>query len=114
MTRLVAEADVDERRLARILAPRHDVVQEAADGDGCFVGICGPFEHYHRCVEVDGLHVRQTVEYRMAFPYFRFLFALPMRSRLEKWLSVITPARFGSFRNCDSRVRCGSSSRTIP
>src|SRR5262249_47308497 len=44
----------------------------------------GPFHEYCRTVEVDGLRVRQTVEYRMAFPYFRWLFSLPMRARLGR------------------------------
>src|SRR5262249_37258296 len=84
VTRLVTEGDVDAARLARILEPRHDVVLEQPDVDGRFVGVGGPFHEYCRTGEGGGLHVRQTVEYRMAFPYFAWLSSLPMRARLGR------------------------------
>jgi MFS family permease len=90
VTRVVTEADLDANRLARLLTPRHGVVRETPSGDPhVFVADEGPVERYRRSVTVeeraDGrCHVVQTVDYRLAFPYFRFLFALPMRKELRR------------------------------
>jgi len=89
----VTEADVDERDLAGILAPRDDVVAERAVGEGSFEAAGGPFRSYRRTVAVVPVtgpgavgraRVRQSVEFRLAIPYFGFLFALPARAELRR------------------------------
>lgn len=89
MTRLVAGADVDEEALARITARRDGIVLERPDCDGAYIAVDGPVDDYRRTLQVDSLgggrwHVTQTVEYRLAIPYFRPLFALPIRAQLGR------------------------------
>jgi MFS family permease len=98
VTRLVTEAELDDRAVADVVRARDGVVGEEADGDGTFALAEGPVWDYRRTVEVEPLgggrsRVRQEVEYRLAVPYFGFLFALPIRSQLRR----LTPARLGSM-----------------
>ena len=71
--------DVDDEGLAELLAPRTDLLDERAVGDGTFELDEGPFEHYRRTVAVasrpDGRHeVTQTTDFRLAIPVWRGLF----------------------------------------
>ena len=89
MTRLVTEAELDDRAVADVVRARDGVIGEAADGTGSFVLVEGPVWDYHRTVEVEPLgggrnRVHQEVEYRLAVPYFGFLFTLPIRSQLRQ------------------------------
>ena len=89
-----AEFDTDTAGLAERLRPRDDVlVLEAEVVDGT-VGIdrrrefeCahGPFSRYRRTVEWstaadDAVHLTQTVEWTLAFPYWRWLY-VPVMGR---------------------------------
>ncbi|MEP7047537.1 MAG: hypothetical protein ABI949_12695, partial [Ilumatobacteraceae bacterium] len=73
------------------LTPRDDLVEEvigdAADGaDGStttFAQHEGPFVAYERTVVETATSVDQTIRYRLAIPYFGWLFALPMRNALR-------------------------------
>lgn len=70
--------------MPELLRPREGLVVERAVGDGRFVAERGPVRHYLRTVTVEeqggGLaRVAQTVEFRLAIPYFGFLFVLPFK-----------------------------------
>jgi MFS family permease len=83
------EATVPTGELAAVLAPRDGLVRERAAGDGRFELAEGPFWHYERTVEVrplDDGHSRvvQRVAFRLAVPYFGWLFVLPVRARLAR------------------------------
>jgi MFS family permease len=86
----------DAEHRARIDAPRNDLLNEheltrtTSDGGSVttFTQTHGPFTTYERVVEVvtDGDIVEQT-RYRMQIPWFRWLFALPVRSVLRRRIS---------------------------
>ena len=98
MARVVARSIVDRAGLDDWLRPRTDLLHEVAAGDGVFVQGDGPFETYERRVETepvepvaghgdgDGGRYRltQTVDFRLALPYFRFLFTGPTRAALKR------------------------------
>jgi MFS family permease len=74
-----AEADAD------LFRPRRDLVLEAEDGPGRFVQAEGPFRSYERTVqaEPDG-SITETTTYRLAIPWFGWVFALPTRRSLRR------------------------------
>ena len=94
----------DEAHRAELLAPRDDIVTESENdlspddafvpGDDAATGRLaefeqahGPFTAYRRTVEAhDGVLVERT-RYRMVIPWFRWLFALPVRGVLRRRLS---------------------------
>ncbi len=89
MTRVVARRTVDRDQLETILRPRTDLVLEAAVADGRFEAVEGPVHDYRRTVEVErdadgGAHVTQTVDFRVAVPYFGWLFVLPLKRALAR------------------------------
>ncbi len=91
MARVVARTVVDRAGLEDWLRPRTDLLVEEAVGDGTFRERDGPFERYERRVETepvadehDRFRVTQTVEFRLALPYFRFLFTPPVRAALRR------------------------------
>ena len=64
--------------------PRTDVCDERAVGDRVFEQAVGPFSSYRREVitNADGA-VRETTSYRLAVPWFGWVFALPMRHAIR-------------------------------
>ncbi|HVF12981.1 MAG TPA: MFS transporter [Acidimicrobiales bacterium] len=91
MARVVARTVVDRAGLEDWLRPRTDLLVEEAVGDGSFRERDGPFERYERRVETEpvadedgSFRVTQTVEFRLALPYFRFLFTPPVRAALGR------------------------------
>jgi MFS family permease len=70
----------DEPELrSRLQQPRCDLLTEEPADDGAFVQLIGPFKEYERRVsERDGRLVERT-RYRLAIPWFGWLFALPVR-----------------------------------
>ena len=75
--------------LADILRPREGLVLERQIGDGAFEAVTGPVDGYLRKVErqpkPDGtVEVTQTVEYRLAIPWFGWMFAQPYRRALGR------------------------------
>lgn len=94
MPRLTTDHVVDDAGLARLLSPRADVVVEVPDeasgpGGGSFALGEGPFDRWQRRVDVrpgpDGRHaVREVVDYRLAVPVWRFLFAVPLRGAVRR------------------------------
>jgi MFS family permease len=88
---VVSRTTVDAADLEAILRPRTDLVIEERAGDGRFVAVRGPMREYERRVEVspiDGDHpsreVTQTVDFRLAVPYFSWLVVLPFKRGLSR------------------------------
>jgi MFS family permease len=86
--------EVDDAEVARLLAPRDDLLLETPlerTPDSARFG-CeeGPFAHYERSVTVDdsdGAHrVTETIDFSLAIPVFGFLFVKPV-----KW--TLAPSR---------------------
>jgi MFS family permease len=90
VARVVARTVVDRAGLEEWLRPRTDLLAEEAVGDGVFRERDGPFEHYERRVESEPVpgessyRVTQTVDFRLALPYFRFLFTPPVRAAFKR------------------------------
>jgi MFS family permease len=87
--RVVARFEVDGPALDALLRPRTDILVEEPAGDGRFRAASGPVVHYERTVEVapgdDGRHlVTHTVDFRLAVPYFSWLFLVPFRRRIVR------------------------------
>lgn len=62
--------------IAHLDTPRDDVVLEVRSGPGRFSAADGPFESYERKVEFDERGgARESIEYRLAIPWFRWVFA---------------------------------------
>ncbi|GIU84053.1 MAG: hypothetical protein KatS3mg008_0828 [Acidimicrobiales bacterium] len=87
----------DQAELARILAPRDDLLLEKAEGNGVFGLAEGPFRHYRRVVRVEGAPtasdpaepmdggdpvVSETVEFELETPGWAWLFRAPTRAAL--------------------------------
>ncbi len=84
-------SETDAAGLARILCPRTDLLLERDLGDGTFEAESGPVQSYRRTVEVVGgtapgqpVLVTQQVDFRLAVPYFGFLFVLPFKRALRR------------------------------
>ena len=78
---------VDE--LPALLAPRRGVVEERETGEGMFEAERGPVSGYRRSIEVverrsDSVTVRQEVQFRVAVPYWGWIFHVPMSRELGK------------------------------
>ncbi|HTJ73880.1 MAG TPA: MFS transporter [Acidimicrobiales bacterium] len=90
MARLVVRSTTDDAGLARLLEPRTDLLLERDLGDGRFDAADGPVASYLRAVEVgdrDGrgqVKVTQTVDFRLAVPYFSWLFLWPFKRALAR------------------------------
>ncbi len=78
----------DAAGLATILEPRTDLVLERPVGDGRFEAREGPVRAYRRSVDVtetaDGLLVTQEIDFRLAVPYFGWLFVLPFKRAMAR------------------------------
>lgn len=72
-----------EAELAASLAmPRDDLVLEAPSADGTLIAVDGPFDRYRRTVVPAPGEVVETIEFRLALPYVRWLFTPVMRRAL--------------------------------
>jgi len=68
----------------RLERPRHDLLSEQVAGDGAFHQLTGPFKEYERRItEQDGRLVERT-RYRLAIPWFGWLFAIPVRTLVAR------------------------------
>ncbi|HUR23110.1 MAG TPA: MFS transporter [Acidimicrobiales bacterium] len=81
MSRVVVRSETDAAGLSEIMRPRTDVVLERDAGDGRFEAESGPVLAYERTVDVvrgtvpgQPVLVTQTIDFRLAVPYFGFLF----------------------------------------
>ena len=89
MPRVVARSVLDADAVGALLRPRTDLLVEEAVGDGRFVASEGPVVDYERTVEItpgDGGRsvVTQTVDFRLALPYWGWLFLLPFKRRIVR------------------------------
>ena len=91
MTRVVVRTETDAAGLAGILRPRTDLLLERDLGDGRFEAESGPVHSYQRTIEVvrgivpgQPVLVTQTVDFRLAVPYFAWLFVLPFKHALAR------------------------------
>lgn len=71
----------------RLCSPRADLLTEQVADDGAFSQVTGPFSTYERHVTHDGQAWRETTRYRLAIPWFGWLFAWPVRMVLARRLS---------------------------
>ncbi len=71
--------------LSWLFAPRNDVVAEVEHGPGTFGLAEGPFSSYERRVERHPAtsSVSEHITYRLAIPWFRWAYALPVRHALR-------------------------------
>lgn len=89
MARVTTERIIERDALARVLEARNTLVAERPLGQGRFELAEGPLRTYRRTVAVehlpDGrLHVRQSVEFTTALPYWAFIFIPAFRHELGK------------------------------
>ncbi|MHB8670130.1 MAG: MFS transporter [Acidimicrobiales bacterium] len=84
MARVVTRFAADAPTLAAVLTPRRGLVHERAVGHGRFEAERGPVRSYLRQVQVDGEQVTQTLELRLAAPYFGWLFLPVVRRHLGR------------------------------
>jgi MFS family permease len=91
VSRVVVRSETDAAGLAEILRPRTDVVLERVAGDGRFEAESGPVLSYERTVDVvrgtvpgQPVLVTQTVDFRLAVPYFGFLFVPLFKRALHR------------------------------
>ncbi len=86
------EVPASDTSRAVVLSPRDDFVKEAFVGNrgeagsptiSHFSQVEGAFVHYERDVVDDGETLRETTRYRLDIPWFRWLFAWPVRRTLR-------------------------------
>lgn len=83
MTRVVQSVDALDAE--PLMQPRRSVVIEREVAPGVFEAERGPVRGYRRSVDRgDDGTVTQTVEYRLALPYFGPMFAVPVRRHLSR------------------------------
>ena len=69
---------------AHLDQPRNDLLTERRSADGCFEQATGPFSAYQRTLETTGDTIVEHTSYRLAIPWFGWLFALPTRALLAR------------------------------
>jgi MFS family permease len=89
VSRAVTSITVDPGEAEAFLRPRDGVVLEREVAPGRFEAVEGPVEGYRRTVELEPVEdgrvaVIQALEYRLALPFFGWLFAWPVRRALER------------------------------
>ena len=109
MTTLVAERTVDSETAEATLLPRTGLVRERDLGGGRFEAEVGPVTGYQRRVEVETLAdgrcaLRQTVDYDLAVPFWRWIFAWPARAHLGRTGAVARAPWWSSPDPLDSQA----------
>jgi MFS family permease len=91
VARVVVRSTTDAAGLEEILRPRTDLLLERDLGDGRFEAETGPVRSYRRTVDVvrgtvpgQDVLVTQTVDFRLAVPYWGWLFVLPFKHALAR------------------------------
>ncbi len=64
--------------------PRDDLVAEERSAEGVFHQRNGPFQRYERSVSAEGGELVERTTYRLAIPWFGWLFALPVRALIAR------------------------------
>jgi len=88
----VVRTTTDAAGVATIMQPRTDLVLERAEGDGRFEAAEGPVRSYRRTVTIDSteglpdgrLTVIQEIDFRLAVPYFGWLFVRPFTRAMSR------------------------------
>ena len=73
----------DDAAAADLDRPRNDFVAEQLAAPGVFVQEHGPFSHYRRELSVVGDRRVERIDYRLAIPWFGWLFAIPVKRVLR-------------------------------
>ena len=81
---MVARSTADRAQTEVLLAPRRDLLIERSVGDGTFEAASGPLTRYSRLVEVADGVVTQTVDFKLAVPYFGWLFVWPFKRAIVR------------------------------
>ncbi|MGE0880602.1 MAG: MFS transporter [Acidimicrobiia bacterium] len=68
----------------KVLTAQNAVVQERETEPGEFILEAGPFTDYRRRVVLEGTTAHEIIEYRLAIPYFRVVFAPLVRRYLKR------------------------------
>jgi MFS family permease len=89
VTRVVTSRLCDAEELTAVLRPRRGLVSEREAGDRRFEAERGPVDAYTRQVEVEDLpdgrfRVTEAVEYRLAIPFFGWMFGPPFRWAMRR------------------------------
>lgn len=89
MARVVRRTVVDPEQLDALLAPRTTPVLERVGAEHCYEAVEGPVLSYQRRVEVasrgpGSAEVIETFTFRLAIPYFAWLFVLPVKGALRR------------------------------
>jgi MFS family permease len=80
MPRIVTTHAVDDDGLRLLRTPRSDLVIERQDGTDRFAAAGGPFSRYERTLSVEsGGRVVETIDFRLAVPFWWIVFVLPFR-----------------------------------
>jgi MFS family permease len=82
VSRVVTRFDAPE--LDALLRARSHPVSERAEGEGVFVAADGPVRSYRRTISVEGGVATQTVEFKLALPYFAWFFIPFFRHALRR------------------------------
>lgn len=69
---------------ARLEQARDDLLTERRRADGTFEQVTGPFTAYERRIETAGGSVLERTTYRLAIPWFGWLFALPVWAQIAR------------------------------
>ncbi len=74
----------------RLLQPRDDLLTERACGDGTYDQAVGPFSNYVRRLEPAAGAVVERTTYRLAIPWFGWVFRVPVRMLVaRRWHSPL-------------------------
>lgn len=89
MTRIVTRRTLPKGEADAAFTPRAGIAKERRSGEDRFHLETGPFSFYERRVETedidaDRVRVTESIEYRLAVPFFGWLFALPIRRALRR------------------------------
>ena len=89
LVRTVRTETVSVEELPSLLAPRRGLVDERTPTDGVFECERGPVAGYRRSLEVvergpESVTLRQEVEFRVAIPYWGWIFRWPMSRELGR------------------------------
>jgi MFS family permease len=96
VARVVNHLTVDDAGLERLRTPRTQLIAERADGSDRFLLEEGPVRSYERTlrVEPDGVgrfSVTEVVRFRLAVPFFAFLFLPVIRRELRRPEALAAP-----------------------
>jgi MFS family permease len=69
---------------SRLERPRHGLLTEVRQPDGTFHQVSGPFAGYRRLLTAEHGRIVERTDFRLAIPWFGWLFLLPVRAHLGR------------------------------